>query len=56
VGFCTRLSGDGSNTRFEQLQLRAEGWHTVQLPSVVAQLNLTEAQQKRYEQFMDGIK
>jgi thiol-disulfide isomerase/thioredoxin len=41
--------------RLDQLALRLEGWRTLQLPSVVGQLDLSRPQKLEYAQFMAGF-
>jgi len=41
--------------RLDQLILRLEGWHSIQLPSVVDQLELTVPQKEKYEEFLSGM-
>lgn len=43
------------STRLDQLVLRLEGWHTIQLPSVVDQLELTDSQRQKYAEFLSGM-
>lgn len=41
--------------RLDQLVLRLEGWHTIQLPSVVDSLDLTDPQRVQYAAFLSGM-
>ena len=41
--------------RLDQLVLRLQGWHTIQLPSVVDQLDLKEPQNEKYTEFLSGM-
>jgi len=41
--------------RLDQLILRLEGWRTIQLPSVVDQLNLTDPQKEKYTAFLSEM-
>ncbi len=42
--------------RFDQILLRADGWHSLLLPSVVGQLQLDDNQRTRYGQFIEAVK
>jgi thiol-disulfide isomerase/thioredoxin len=46
----------GQVQRLDQLVLRLEGWRTLQLPSVVDQLELTPPQTREFAEFMAGFK
>ena len=41
--------------RLDQLVLRMEGWKTLQLPSVVNQMDLSGSQQQKYDEFLSGF-